>query len=82
MNRQRPALPRLHPQRRKDLDLRDISRSTEPRTTVPGSGPDSHPASSSPCAFVADAPDRLWVADITYCRPKPRPSESPPEHAP
>ncbi len=51
----------------KDLGLRGISRAKGPRTTVPGGGPDTRPDLVER-AFVADAPDRLWVADITYCR--------------
>ena len=51
----------------KDLGLRGISRAKGPRTTVPGSGPDTRPDLVER-EFVADAPDRLWVADITYCR--------------
>jgi len=51
----------------KDLGLRGISRAKGPRTTVPGSGPDTRPDLVER-AFVAEAPDRLWVADITYCR--------------
>ncbi len=47
--------------------LRGISRAKGPRTTVPGSGPDTRPDLVDR-AFRADAPDRLWVADITYCR--------------
>ncbi len=51
----------------KDLGLRGISRAKGPRTTVPGSAPDARPDLVER-EFVADAPDRLWVADITYCR--------------
>jgi putative transposase len=51
----------------KDLGLRGISRAKGPRTTVPGSGPDTRPDLVER-EFVAHAPDRLWVADITYCR--------------
>jgi putative transposase len=47
--------------------LRGISRAKGPRTTVPGTGPDTRPDLVDR-AFRADAPDRLWVADITYCR--------------
>ncbi len=47
--------------------LRGISRAKGPRTTVPGSGPDTRPDLVAR-AFRAEAPDRLWVADITYCR--------------
>ena len=51
----------------KDLGLRGISRAKGPRTTVPGSGPDTRPDLVER-QFTADAPDQLWVADITYCR--------------
>ncbi|MCW2615459.1 MAG: integrase [Frankiales bacterium] len=47
--------------------LRGISRAKGPRTTVPGSGPDTRPDLVDR-GFRAPAPDRLWVADITYCR--------------
>jgi putative transposase len=51
----------------KDLGLRGISRAEGPRTTVPGTAPDTRPDLVER-EFVADPPDRLWVADITYCR--------------
>jgi putative transposase len=47
--------------------LRGISRSKGPRTTVPGSVPDTRPDLVDR-AFAATAPNQLWVADITYCR--------------
>jgi putative transposase len=47
--------------------LRGISRAKGPRTTVPGTGPDTRPDLVDR-AFTATGPDRLWVADITYCR--------------
>ena len=47
--------------------LRGISRAKGPRTTIPGSGPDTRPDLVDR-EFRAKAPDRLWVADITYCR--------------
>jgi len=47
--------------------LRGISRSKGPRTTVPGAGPDTRPDLLER-HFAAAAPDRVWVADITYCR--------------
>jgi putative transposase len=49
--------------------LRGVRRSTArvPRTTVPGTGPDPR-ADLVERAFTADAPNRLWVADITYIR--------------
>jgi len=52
----------------KDLGLRrGISRSQGPRTTVPGTTPDTRKDLVGR-AFTADRPDRLWVADITYVR--------------
>ncbi|WP_345076366.1 IS3 family transposase [Brachybacterium paraconglomeratum] len=47
--------------------LRGISRAKGPRTTIPGSGPDSRPDLVDR-DFTATAPNQLWVADITYCR--------------
>jgi putative transposase len=47
--------------------LRGITRARGPRTTVPGTGPDTRPDLVER-AFLATGPDELWVADITYCR--------------
>ncbi len=47
--------------------LRGISRAKGPRTTIPGTGPDSRPDLLDR-DFKAPAPNRVWVADITYCR--------------
>jgi len=47
--------------------LRGITRAKGPRTTIPGAGPELRPDLVER-AFTAAAPDRLWVADITYCR--------------
>lgn len=47
--------------------LRGITRAKGPRTTVAGTGPDTRPDLVER-SFTAAAPDRLWVADITYCR--------------
>jgi putative transposase len=47
--------------------LRGITGAKGPRTTVPGSGPDTRPDLVDR-AFTATGPDQLWVADITYCR--------------
>ena len=49
------------------VGLRGISRAKGPRTTIPGTGPDTRPDLVQR-AFTATAPDQLWVADITYCR--------------
>jgi putative transposase len=47
--------------------LRGISRAKGPRTTISGAGPDSRPDLLDR-QFTAPAPNRVWVADITYCR--------------
>ena len=47
--------------------LRGISRAKGPRTTVPGTVPDTRPDLVDR-EFTATAPNQLWVADITYCR--------------
>ena len=47
--------------------LRGISRKKSPRTTLPGS-PAKRPEDLVSRSFTADAPDCLWVADITYVR--------------
>ena len=47
--------------------LRGISRAKGPRTTIPGDGPDPRPDLLDR-DFAAPAPNRVWVADITYCR--------------
>lgn len=47
--------------------LRGVSRAKGPRTTIPGAGPETRPDLVER-EFTAAAPDRLWVADITYCR--------------
>lgn len=47
--------------------LRGISRRPGPRTTRPAP-PQHHPGDLVGRRFRADRPNRLWVADITYCR--------------
>lgn len=47
--------------------LRGISRAKGPRTTIPGTGPETRPDLVER-DFTATAPDQLWVADITYVR--------------
>lgn len=47
--------------------LRGITRARGPRTTVAGTDPETRPDLVER-TFTAVAPDRLWVADITYCR--------------
>lgn len=62
--------------------LRGVSRAKGPRTTIAGRGPDDRPDLLQR-RFVAPAPNRVWVADITYCRTFagwvfPRKREAPP----
>ena len=59
----RERATRLTLEARKD----PATRAGAPRTTIPGAGPDERPDLVER-RFTADAPDRLWVADITYCR--------------
>ena len=66
-SRQRPVARCTTQRLMKDLGLRGISRAKGPRTTIASNGPDTRPDLVKR-DFVADAPDRLWVADITYCR--------------
>ncbi|GHH64166.1 putative transposase for insertion sequence element IS986/IS6110 [Promicromonospora soli] len=47
--------------------LRGITRAKGPRTTVPGTGPETRPDLVER-DFTATGPNQLWVADITYCR--------------
>lgn len=49
------------------LGLRGISRAKGPRTTVPGTGPDTRDDLVQR-DFTATAPNELWVADITYIK--------------
>ena len=50
-----------------ELGLRGVNRARTPVTTVRAKGTDDRPDLVKRL-FTADAPDRLWVADITYCR--------------
>lgn len=47
--------------------LRGITRAKGPRTTIPGTGPETRPDLVQR-DFTASEPNRLWVCDITYCR--------------
>jgi putative transposase len=47
--------------------LRGITRAKGPRTTVAGTGPETRPDRVER-DFTATGPNRLWVADISYCR--------------
>src|SRR5690606_16448426 len=47
--------------------LRGVRRSATVRTTIPGSEPDQR-RDHVERDFTADAPNKLWVADITYVR--------------
>jgi len=48
--------------------LRGVSRSKTVRTTVPAASSVDRPLDLVGREFVAEAPNRLWVADITYIR--------------
>jgi putative transposase len=50
--------------------LRGITRAKVPRTTRPAAAPDHRPDLVER-EFTADAPNRLWVADITYVKTHP-----------
>ena len=68
LNRRGHRIPRCTVHRLMRADgLRGISRAKGPRTTIPGTGPDSRPDLLDR-DFKAPAPNRVWVADITYCR--------------
>ena len=49
------------------LGLRGVTRARTIRTTIPGSR-EERPVDLVGRVFSAPAPDRLWVADITYVR--------------
>jgi len=51
----------------KAAGLRGVSRVKTPRTTIRATGPDLRPDLVER-AFTAPAPNRLWVADITYVK--------------
>ncbi|GAA0897425.1 hypothetical protein GCM10009551_106700 [Nocardiopsis tropica] len=68
LNRQGHRVARCTVQRlMKQAGLRGISRTKQPRTTVGPTTPDTRPDLVER-AFTADAPNQLWVADITYIR--------------
>ena len=48
--------------------LRGITRAKSPRTTIPASPETERPADLVERRFTAEAPNQLWVADITYIR--------------
>ena len=65
LNREGHRVARCTVHRLMRLDgLRGISRAKGPRTTIPGTGPDTRPDLLDR-QFHAPAPDRVWVADIT-----------------
>ncbi len=68
LNRQGHPVARCTVQRlMRAAGLRGISRARGPRTTIPGTGPDTRPDLVNR-SFTATGPNQLWVADITYCR--------------
>src|SRR5665647_1823793 len=68
LNRKGHRVPRCTVHRlMRTAGLRGISRAKGPRTTIPGTGPDTRPDLVDR-KFTASGPNQLWVADITYCR--------------
>jgi putative transposase len=51
-----------------DLGLHGAVRGKTKRTTIPADDPGSRPADLVDRQFTASAPNRLWVADLTYVR--------------
>lgn len=67
LNRQGTTVARCTVERlMRKAGLRGVSRLKAPRTTIAAKV--EHPADLVERRFEADAPDRLWVADITYVR--------------
>ena len=52
----------------RQLGLQGVVRGRPKRTTIPADDPASWPADLVDRQFTASAPNRLWVADITYVR--------------
>jgi putative transposase len=52
----------------RDLGLRGAVRGRPKRTTIPADDPALRPADLVDRDFTATAPNRLWVADLTYVR--------------
>lgn len=52
----------------RDLGLQGAVRGKTRRTTIPADDPAARPADLVDRQFTASAPNRLWVADLTYVR--------------
>jgi putative transposase len=52
----------------RDLGIQGAVRGKTKRTTIPADDPGSKPADLVDRQFTAAAPNRLWVADLTYVR--------------
>jgi len=52
----------------RDLGIQGAVRGKPRRTTIPADDPGARPADLVDRRFVASAPNRLWVADLTYVR--------------
>jgi len=52
----------------RDLGIQGVVRGKSKRTTIPVDDPTARPADLVDRQFVASAPNRLWVADLTYVR--------------
>lgn len=52
----------------RDLEIQGVVRGKPKRTTIPSDDPAARPADLVDRQFTATAPNRLWVADLTYVR--------------
>jgi putative transposase len=52
----------------RDLEIQGAVRGKPKRTTIPADDPAARPADLVDRQFTATAPNRLWVADLTYVR--------------
>jgi putative transposase len=52
----------------RDLGIQGVVRGKVKRTTIPADDPGARPADLVDRQFAASAPNRLWVADLTYVR--------------
>ncbi|MPZ54803.1 MAG: IS3 family transposase [Acidimicrobiia bacterium] len=52
----------------RDLGIQGVVRGKTKRTTIPADDPGVRPADLVDRQFVASAPNRLWVADLSYVR--------------
>lgn len=69
LNRERIRVARCTVERlMRDLGIQGAVRGKPKRTTIPADNPAARPADLVDRQFTASAPNRLWVADLTYVR--------------